>query len=145
MSAVLLSSSLVCSRPPHRPLRYFLRKLPQPRRNLPRPAQEEWPLLIIAPASLRLVWAEELEKWLPQLRPSSIHVIEGKEGRVAPHSLPLITVGCPASSSPFWASWQWVPSERAWVGMRWVMSKMVSAHSGLPTLDAHSPLPSLVL
>jgi SNF2 family DNA or RNA helicase len=35
------------------------------------------------PASLRLVWAEELEKWLPHLRPSSIHVIEGKEGRVA--------------------------------------------------------------
>jgi hypothetical protein len=54
--------------------------------------QEEWPLLIIVPASLRLVWAEELEKWLPQLRPSSIHVIEGKEGRVAPPALPLITV-----------------------------------------------------
>lgn len=35
------------------------------------------------PASLRLVWAEELEKWLPHLRPASIHVIEGKEDRVA--------------------------------------------------------------
>jgi SNF2 family DNA or RNA helicase len=45
--------------------------------------QEEWPLLIVVPASLRLVWAEELEKWLPHLRPSSIHVIEGKEHRVA--------------------------------------------------------------
>lgn len=45
--------------------------------------QDEWPLLIIVPASLRLVWAEELEKWLPHLRPSCIHVIEGKEHRVA--------------------------------------------------------------
>lgn len=45
--------------------------------------QEEWPLLIVVPASLRLVWAEELEKWLPHLRPSCIHVIEGKEDRVA--------------------------------------------------------------
>jgi SNF2 family DNA or RNA helicase len=28
----------------------------------------EWqPLLVIRPASLRLLWAEELEKWLPGL------------------------------------------------------------------------------
>ncbi|GAB4813573.1 hypothetical protein N2152v2_000619 [Parachlorella kessleri] len=54
--------------------------------------QEEWPLLVVAPASLRLVWAEELEKWLPQLRPSTIHVIEGREGRVAPPNLPLVTI-----------------------------------------------------
>ena len=53
--------------------------------------QEEWPLLVVAPASLRLVWAEELEKWLPGLRPCHIHVIEGKEGRVAPPNLPLVT------------------------------------------------------
>lgn len=45
--------------------------------------QDEWPLLIVVPASLRLVWAEELERWLPHLRPSRIHVIEGKEHRVA--------------------------------------------------------------
>jgi hypothetical protein len=50
---------------------------------LPLTLQEEWPLLIIVPASLRLVWAEELEKWLPHLRPASIHVIEGKENRVS--------------------------------------------------------------
>ena len=43
--------------------------------------QEEWPLLIIVPASLRLVWAEELERWLPHLRPSHIHVIEGRTDR----------------------------------------------------------------
>ncbi|KXZ49817.1 hypothetical protein GPECTOR_19g268 [Gonium pectorale] len=44
--------------------------------------EDEWPLLCIVPASLRLVWAEELEKWLPHLRPSHIHVIEGKANRL---------------------------------------------------------------
>ncbi|KAK9844937.1 hypothetical protein WJX74_008894 [Apatococcus lobatus] len=44
--------------------------------------KEEWPLLIIAPASLRLVWAEELERWLPHLRPSQIHVIENRTDRL---------------------------------------------------------------
>lgn len=39
-------------------------------------------MLIIAPASLRLVWAEELERWLPHLRPSQIHVIENRTDRL---------------------------------------------------------------
>ena len=34
--------------------------------------QAEWPLLVIAPASLRLMWAEEIERWMPQLRPSQV-------------------------------------------------------------------------
>lgn len=54
--------------------------------------QDEWPLLIIVPASLRLVWAEELEKWLPHLRPSSIHVIEGKSDRLQGVQLPDICI-----------------------------------------------------
>lgn len=40
---------------------------------------------------MRLVWAEELEKWLPALRPSRIHVIESKADRLqarAPHPCP---------------------------------------------------------
>jgi hypothetical protein len=45
--------------------------------------QEEWPLLVVAPASLRLQWAEELERWLPHLRPSSIHVVDCSQSRVA--------------------------------------------------------------
>jgi hypothetical protein len=49
----------------------------------PRSAQEEWPLLVVAPASLRLQWAEELERWLPHLRPSSIHVVDCSQSRVA--------------------------------------------------------------
>jgi hypothetical protein len=44
--------------------------------------QEDWPLLVIVPASLRLVWAEELERWLPHLRPAGIHVITGKDDRL---------------------------------------------------------------
>jgi SNF2 family DNA or RNA helicase len=34
--------------------------------------QDEWPLLVIAPASMRLVWAEEFEKWMPHVRPSQV-------------------------------------------------------------------------
>ena len=37
---------------------------------------------MIAPASLRLNWAEELEKWLPLLRPAHVRVIEGREDRL---------------------------------------------------------------
>lgn len=36
--------------------------------------REEWPLLIVVPASLRLVWAEAVEAWLPFLRPTDIKV-----------------------------------------------------------------------
>ncbi|DBA70641.1 TPA: hypothetical protein ACH3X2_012024 [Trebouxia sp. C0005] len=54
--------------------------------------REEWPLLIIVPASMRLVWAEELEKWLPHLRPSSIHVIEGKSDRLQGADLPAVCI-----------------------------------------------------
>jgi hypothetical protein len=44
--------------------------------------QDEWPLLVIVPASLRLVWAEEVERWLPHVRPGQVVVIEGKEDRL---------------------------------------------------------------
>jgi len=57
---------------------------------------DEWPLLVVAPASLRLVWAEELEAWLPRLRPSLVHVIEGRGQRLTGRSdaaaLPPVTI-----------------------------------------------------
>lgn len=38
----------------------------------------EWtPLLVVCPASIRLLWCEELEKWLPSLRPCDITVVQG--------------------------------------------------------------------
>lgn len=52
--------------------------------------QEDWPLLIIVPASLRLVWAEELERWLPHLRPSTIHVIENSATKIPRNSCPQV-------------------------------------------------------
>ena len=39
--------------------------------------KEEWPLLIVVPSSLRYVWIEELEKWLPDLLPQDINLVQG--------------------------------------------------------------------
>ena len=59
--------------------------------------QADWPLLVIAPASLRLNWAEELEKWLPLLRPAHVRVIEGREDRLRPGDSPKVR--CPGGES----------------------------------------------
>lgn len=53
---------------------------------------DEWPLLVVVPASCRLQWAEEIERWLPHLRPSQLHVIEGQAGRVSTAAKPLVTI-----------------------------------------------------
>ena len=37
--------------------------------------ESEWPLLVVVPASLRLMWVEELERWIPYLRPGHISVV----------------------------------------------------------------------
>ena len=47
-------------------------------------------MLIVVPASLRLAWAEELAKWLPQIRPSQVHVIEGRTDRLSGSSIPQV-------------------------------------------------------
>ena len=39
--------------------------------------KSEWPLLIIVPSSLRYAWIEELEKWLPDILPQDINLIQG--------------------------------------------------------------------
>lgn len=44
--------------------------------------QEEWPALVVVPAAMRLVWAEELERWLPALRPAHLHIVESKVDRL---------------------------------------------------------------
>ncbi|XP_059156186.1 DNA annealing helicase and endonuclease ZRANB3-like [Physella acuta] len=37
--------------------------------------REEWPLLIIVPASLKFCWIEEIEKWLPDVLPHQINLV----------------------------------------------------------------------
>ena len=39
---------------------------------------DDWPLLVIAPASMRYSWAAELEKWLPRLPPSAVSIARGR-------------------------------------------------------------------
>lgn len=36
----------------------------------------EWPLLIIVPSSLRYCWIEEFEKWLPDISPGDINLVQ---------------------------------------------------------------------
>uniref|UniRef100_A0A672JKP9 SWI/SNF-related matrix-associated actin-dependent regulator of chromatin subfamily A-like protein 1 n=1 Tax=Salarias fasciatus TaxID=181472 RepID=A0A672JKP9_SALFA len=37
--------------------------------------RSEWPLLVVAPSSVRFTWAEAFRRWLPSLRPDSINVV----------------------------------------------------------------------
>nr|DBA19612.1 TPA: hypothetical protein GDO54_015415 [Pyxicephalus adspersus] len=37
--------------------------------------KKEWPLLVVAPSSVRFTWAEAFHRWLPSIRPDSINVI----------------------------------------------------------------------
>ncbi|XP_052270914.1 DNA annealing helicase and endonuclease ZRANB3-like isoform X3 [Dreissena polymorpha] len=38
--------------------------------------KDEWPLLVIVPSSLRFCWIEEFEKWLPDIDPASINLVQ---------------------------------------------------------------------
>uniref|UniRef100_A0ACB8G2F4 Uncharacterized protein n=1 Tax=Sphaerodactylus townsendi TaxID=933632 RepID=A0ACB8G2F4_9SAUR len=40
--------------------------------------KNEWPLLIVVPSSLRYPWADEIEKWIPELYPDDIVIIQNK-------------------------------------------------------------------
>ncbi|NXA36088.1 ZRAB3 endonuclease, partial [Eudromia elegans] len=39
---------------------------------------KEWPLLIVVPSSLRYPWVDEMEKWIPELSPDDISIIQNK-------------------------------------------------------------------
>ena len=42
--------------------------------------RNEWPLLIITPASLKFTWKDELLNWLPNFNPSNIQIFKkGKD------------------------------------------------------------------
>uniref|UniRef100_A0ABM5F498 DNA annealing helicase and endonuclease ZRANB3 isoform X1 n=1 Tax=Pogona vitticeps TaxID=103695 RepID=A0ABM5F498_9SAUR len=40
--------------------------------------RNEWPLLIVVPSSLRYPWVDEIEKWIPDLCPEDIVIIQNK-------------------------------------------------------------------
>ncbi|XP_014890327.1 DNA annealing helicase and endonuclease ZRANB3 isoform X2 [Poecilia latipinna] len=38
----------------------------------------EWPLLVVVPSSLKYPWIEELERWIPELQPGDVNLVESK-------------------------------------------------------------------
>ena len=38
--------------------------------------KNDWPMLVITPASIKYPWIEELEKWLPDLQPGDINLVQ---------------------------------------------------------------------
>ncbi|XP_073926741.1 DNA annealing helicase and endonuclease ZRANB3 isoform X3 [Castor canadensis] len=57
--------------------------------------KEEWPLLIVVPSSLRYPWTEEIEKWIPELQPEEITVIQNKTdvGRISTSKVTVLGYG----------------------------------------------------
>ncbi|KAM4697906.1 DNA annealing helicase and endonuclease ZRANB3 [Rhinophrynus dorsalis] len=57
--------------------------------------RREWPLLIVVPSSLKYPWIEEMEKWIPELGPEDITVIENKTdvGRISTCKVTVLGYG----------------------------------------------------
>ncbi|XP_077009778.1 DNA annealing helicase and endonuclease ZRANB3 isoform X3 [Tamandua tetradactyla] len=57
--------------------------------------KEEWPLLVVVPSSLRYPWTEEIEKWIPELGPEEISVIQSKTdiGRISSSKVTVLGYG----------------------------------------------------
>ncbi|XP_073401640.1 DNA annealing helicase and endonuclease ZRANB3 isoform X1 [Dendrobates tinctorius] len=57
--------------------------------------RDEWPLLIVVPSSLKYPWIEEMEKWIPELGPEDITVIENKTdvGRISTCKVTVLGYG----------------------------------------------------
>ena len=36
----------------------------------------DWPVLVVVPNSVRFVWADELERWIPDLGPFGVNVVK---------------------------------------------------------------------
>uniref|UniRef100_A0A7N6AHG7 Zinc finger, RAN-binding domain containing 3 n=1 Tax=Anabas testudineus TaxID=64144 RepID=A0A7N6AHG7_ANATE len=49
--------------------------------------RQEWPLLVVVPSSLKYPWIEELERWIPELQPGDINLVENKS-----HNISKVTV-----------------------------------------------------
>ncbi|NWX81552.1 ZRAB3 endonuclease, partial [Nothoprocta pentlandii] len=56
---------------------------------------KEWPLLIVVPSSLRYPWVDEMEKWIPELSPDDISIIQNKTdtGRIPTSKVTVLGYG----------------------------------------------------
>jgi SWI/SNF-related matrix-associated actin-dependent regulator 1 of chromatin subfamily A len=52
--------------------------------------RNEWPCLVFMPASMRWVWAEELERWLLDLRPGDVKVVRSTQDTDAMHAAKFV-------------------------------------------------------
>eukprot|EP00959_Pyramimonas_sp_CCMP1952_P289061 6045532-Pyramimonas_sp.AAC.2 len=53
----------------------------------------EWPLLVVVPASVRWSWVDEMERWLPTLlRPANINVVENGNNSEILNPQKLVTI-----------------------------------------------------
>ncbi|NWX25987.1 ZRAB3 endonuclease, partial [Notiomystis cincta] len=57
--------------------------------------KNEWPLLIVVPSSLRYPWVDEMEKWIPELSPHDISIIQNKTdiGGIATSKVTILGYG----------------------------------------------------
>ncbi|MGH0128782.1 UNVERIFIED_CONTAM: hypothetical protein FKN15_046594 [Acipenser sinensis] len=57
--------------------------------------KQEWPLLIVVPSSLKYPWIEEMEKWIPELNPDDINLIDNKAdiGRISTSKVTVLGYG----------------------------------------------------
>ncbi|NXO01336.1 ZRAB3 endonuclease, partial [Rhinopomastus cyanomelas] len=57
--------------------------------------KNEWPLLIVVPSSLRYPWVDEMEKWIPELCPDDITIIQNKTdtGRISTSKVTILGYG----------------------------------------------------
>ncbi|MEQ2262581.1 Swi SNF matrix associated, actin dependent regulator of chromatin [Xenotaenia resolanae] len=55
--------------------------------------RQEWPLLVVVPSSLKYPWIEELERWIPELQPRDINLVENKSHTMAISSSKVTVLG----------------------------------------------------
>uniref|UniRef100_A0A7N8XSD4 Zinc finger, RAN-binding domain containing 3 n=1 Tax=Mastacembelus armatus TaxID=205130 RepID=A0A7N8XSD4_9TELE len=55
--------------------------------------RHEWPLLVVVPSSMRYPWIEELERWIPELQPGDINLVENKSDTMGISSSKVTVLG----------------------------------------------------
>eukprot|EP00760_Papus_ankaliazontas_P015126 PhM_4_TR16358/c0_g2_i1/m.81850 len=49
---------------------------------------EAYPCLVVCPASVRVMWADQLERWLPhRIEPRDVHLVQSCNDRLGPHEI----------------------------------------------------------